>query len=437
MTGDPVGSVLVEAVRTRVVALAAQAVGEMPADHLPAALKRVATFAPARRARLAGTQIAAVLESDPTFRGHLAAHVRPALGELGAAVLDGQVPAAADPVEVAAAAYLLRPDGWETLVEQAQQSLTAGSEDDARHAAERADRLQRRVDDLEATLERLRERLGGQVEHLKSENTDLRRKLGETRQRLRAAEEAAQEAVAAQDRDVAAANTERATAEQDVRRLRTRVSELEESLGAARRTERAEKLTEGMRARLLLDTLVDAAQGLRRELGLPAAERRPADAISAHLGQEGTRVSTGRGSRAVDDPALVEELLRLPRAHLIVDGYNVTKSALPELALDRQRERLLSAVAPLVARTGAELTVVFDAADTQVRPLVATPRGVRVLFSPVGVIADDVIRDLIAAEPQGRSVAVVTSDQAVARDVVAEGFRVVASAALAQLVRLG
>ena len=34
------------------------------------------------------------------------------------------------------------------------------------------------------------------------------------------------------------------------------------------------------------------------------------------------------------------------------------------------------------------------------------PRGVRVLFSPVGVIADDVIRELVGAEPQGRPVVV-------------------------------
>ena len=34
------------------------------------------------------------------------------------------------------------------------------------------------------------------------------------------------------------------------------------------------------------------------------------------------------------------------------------------------------------------------------------------------MIADDVIRDLVAAEPQGRPVVVVTSDQEVVRDVV-------------------
>ena len=140
---------------------------------------------------------------------------------------------------------------------------------------------------------------------------------------------------------------------------------------------------------------------------------------------------------AVDDPALLEQLLALPRVHMVVDGYNVTKTAWPDLSLEKQRDRLMGALAPLVARSGAEVTVVFDAADKKERPLVNRPRGVRVLFSPVGVIADDVIRELVAAEPQGRPVVVVTTDQAVVRDVTKAGARAVASAALARLLARG
>ena len=58
-------------------------------------------------------------------------------------------------------------------------------------------------------------------------------------------------------------------------------------------------------------------------------------------------------------------------------------------------------LAPLVARTGVETTVVFDAGASSSRPVVSSPRGVKVRFSPEGVIADDVIRDLAAAEPEG------------------------------------
>ncbi len=51
----------------------------------------------------------------------------------------------------------------------------------------------------------------------------------------------------------------------------------------------------------------------------------------------------------------------------------------------------------------------------------------RVLYSPAGVIADDVIRELVAAEPQGRPLVVVSSDQEVAGDVVRAGARAVAA----------
>ncbi len=104
---------LPDVVRARVVALAADSLGSMPVEQLPPALKRVASFAPGRRAKLAGTQIAGVLETDETFRDRLAVQVRARVAELAQALDEGTTPAAADPVELAAVAYLLRPEGWE------------------------------------------------------------------------------------------------------------------------------------------------------------------------------------------------------------------------------------------------------------------------------------------------------------------------------------
>ena len=131
---------------------------------------------------------------------------------------------------------------------------------------------------------------------------------------------------------------------------------------------------------------------------------------------------------------LLEQLLTMPRSRLLVDGYNVSKSAWGQSALEAQRQRLLRSLAPLVARTGAETTVVFDAANLTSRPVVAAPRGVKVVFSPPGVIADDVIRDLVAAEPPGRTVVVVTDDQEVIRDARAAGARVASASALVALL---
>ena len=65
----------------------------------------------------------------------------------------------------------------------------------------------------------------------------------------------------------------------------------------------------------------------------------------------------------------------MPRARLLVDGYNVSKAAWPTSSLEAQRIRLLTGLAPLVARTGAETTVVFDAAETDHRPRGARRAG--------------------------------------------------------------
>jgi predicted RNA-binding protein with PIN domain len=296
------------------------------------------------------------------------------------------------------------------------------------------ERLQRQLDTAVEEAKAARRRNRDQVTDLKRQNAELRHKLGDARARTRAAEESAARAEAAAAELSSATVAAVSGQEAELRRLRNRVDELEGELTALRRAGRAERGTETLRARLLLDTLLDTAQGLRRELALPAVTITPADLVEAHIAEEGSRASSGHGSMTSDDPVLLDQLLALPRVHLIVDGYNVTKTAWPELSLERQRDRLLGGLAPLTARSGAEVTVVFDASEIKDRPLVNRPRGVRVLYSPEGVIADDLIRELVAAEPQGRPVVVVSSDQEVARDVRQAGARSVAAMALARLL---
>ena len=426
---------LPETVRVRVVALAADALGRLQADTLPPSLRRVATFAPQRRARLAGSQIAGVLERDADFRKSVAEVVREGVPELADAVELGSAPPAADPVDLAALAYLLRPDGWVGLVTAATDAVDAdriGAEH--RRASGEIDALRARLDQAEHELKELRARHREQLATLKAENADLRRRLGEARSRARDAQDEAQRALAeaSETRTVAASTT--AAGDAEVRRARQRLEELERELAGLRRTERSGRDAATVRARLLLDTVVEAAQGLRRELSLPAVEGAPADQVVAEVAGTGSSEPSGHGSLASDDPALLDGLLAMPKVHLVVDGYNVTKAGWPDLTLGQQRDRLLAGLGPVAARSGAEVTVVFDAAETADRPPVAKPRGVRVLYSPVGVIADDVIRDLVDAEPTGRVVVVVSSDREVVRDVAASGARPVSSAALVRLL---
>ncbi|MFD8812803.1 NYN domain-containing protein, partial [Streptomyces sp. NPDC059627] len=113
---------------------------------------------------------------------------------------------------------------------------------------------------------------------------------------------------------------------------------------------------------------------------------------------------------------------------LVVDGYNVTKTGYPQMPLEKQRLRLLGQLSQLAAQTGAEVTCVFDGAELAAPVLLAPPRGVRVLFSKPGVTADELIRQLVRAEPPGRPVIVASTDREVADGVARAGAPPVASA---------
>ncbi len=213
-----------------------------------------------------------------------------------------------------------------------------------------------------------------------------------------------------------------------MRRARLRVAEAESALLASRRAVREGRSLEDIRARLLLDTVVEAAAALRRELALPPVSALPADLVEADV--PGEAVTAAERALLPDDPALLDQLVSLPQAHLIVDGYNVTKTGFPDLSLEEQRNRLLTGLSHLAARSGAEVTCCFDGAALEGRVPAATARRVRVLFSRAGETADELIRRLVRAEPQGRPVCVVSSDREVADGVRRAGARPVSAAAL-------
>ena len=393
---------LPEAVRARLVSLVAASLADV--SPLPATLKQVAGFAPARRARLGASAIMSELERDDELRERVAVQVR--------------VRATGDVGDVAALAWLERSEGWQDAVRRVPERAAQTS-----NGSQQEQRLRERADEADRTLREVRRSHKAALDALKAEVSTLRRTLGETRTKERAARE---EAEAARGR----AEETAARLERELRQLRAQVAKLEEQAGDQRRQTRSDRDEVTVRARLLLETINDAAVGLRRELGLPNVSGNPGDRVEAPLADEGTREPTSTGSMAPSSPALLEQYLALPRSRLIIDGYNVTKTTWPTLSLEAQRARLLALLSALVARTKAEATVVFDAAASESRPVVASPRGVKVLFSPVGVIADDVIRELVAAEPAGRVVVVVTEDRELADDVRRDGARVVAPGAL-------
>ena len=409
---------LPEAVRLRVVAQVAEVLPDVP--QLPAGVRRVASFAPARRARLGATAIGAALD-DEEFRERA-----------GVQVAARPEPAAEDDVAVAARAWVTRPEGWAEVVAERASRVAAVAPPDARDRE--LDRLRARLAEAEDTVRELRAGQREVEDRHKEEHTSLRRKVGEARTAEREARAEAERATA----ELAAARGEVgdrvAALEKENRRLRAEVERRDAEDLQARRLARTERDEVTLRARLLLETVVDAATGLRRELALPPVEGTPGDRVAADVAAAGVRTPSSAGALGAAHPAVLEQLLAMPRARLIVDGYNVSKHAWPSSSLEAQRNRLAGSLAALVARTGAETTVVFDAAETDHRPPVVAPRGVRVLYSPRGVLADDVVRDLVGVEPQGRVVVVVTADRAVATDVAAAGARVVDPDALLGLL---
>jgi len=419
--GEPV---LPEVVRSRVLALAATALGRLPADQVPPPLRAAARFTPSKRVRLAGPALAATLSADAVFRLRAAQQVELESPDMAEAARTGVLPGAADPVELAAAAYLLRPAGWTELVERSRAALeerAIRTRDRARDAE--VDKLRAELADAHTAQREQAQRARAAAEAARAEADTLRRQLREQTGARRAAERArtAAEEALAEERRRTAAEDSRGQAE--LRRLRQRLAEAEDALEAGRRAARGSRQSDEARLWLLLDTLTAAAQGLRRELALTPTDERPADSVAASQPRPDARTARG------DDPDLVDRLLELPRVHLVVDGYNVTKSGYGELPLAAQRSRLIQGLGALVARTGAEVTVVFDG-STRPPAMPPAPRGVRVLFSAPGEIADDVIRRLVAAEPEGRPLMVVSSDKEVATDVARAGAYAVPSALL-------
>jgi predicted RNA-binding protein with PIN domain len=134
-----------------------------------------------------------------------------------------------------------------------------------------------------------------------------------------------------------------------------------------------------------------------------------------------------------DSDAAAEYLMR-SGASVLIDGYNVAKLAWPKLDLAGQRVVLLDAVENLARRYGSDVTVVFDGTDV-IGANAEQRRVIRVMYSPEGVIADDVIRDEVRRLPATRQVVVVTNDREIIGDVRAMGANTIASDQLLALFK--
>lgn len=350
-----------------------------------------------------------MIETDDDFRKRIAR---------------GAVP---DLVDEIGRVWLRRPAGWEERLRQLVAEAEADEEQaDAARQLRRAERRREAAEQAaartRAELVVLEERLGERDEVIEGLRSDVV-KLGEEIESLRAElADTRTEARHARDRE-RAATTKLAAAESaraDAAAARGEAEEVrDEALAdrAALAAERSELARLAATAESLAAQLTSLAAP--RASGSPPAVRRTALALP--------------GGVMGDSEAAAEYLLR-SGASVLVDGYNVAKLAWPDLDLAGQRIVLLDAIENLVKRFGSDVTVVFDGADVTG----ATADGrrvVRVVFSPAGVIADDVIRDEVRRLPPTRQVVVVTNDQAIVRDVRAMAANTLSSDQLIALLR--
>ena len=124
--------------------------------------------------------------------------------------------------------------------------------------------------------------------------------------------------------------------------------------------------------------------------------------------------------------------------HIIIDGYNLIRRS-PELrrherhSLEEGRRALIRALTIYRRLRPHRITLVFDG-NVGGAPQMGRDRegDILILYSPRGVTADEVIRDL--AERRDGETVVVTSDRAVASFVERRGATVVSADQFAEIL---
>lgn len=390
------------------VLMAAEGQKRKPALVYPKELKPY--FNKGRLPSAALGRLRRVIDADPVFRARLAAGALPEL------------------VDDVGCLWLEHRDGWEQRASELTAQIDADAEsgdgkaklrraEKRREAAEqaaartRAELLHRdevvaiqanEIDDLRAEVTKATEALAG----MRTELTDVRMEIRHARDReaaARAKEQAAVEQLQSVQHQPAVSASPTSSATHDPIQVPGHHDEIAAAAEAARSLAAQLEL-------LLVSNDEDAVHAAQRARNV----RRTPLALPG-----GVIASSGEAA----------EFLIRSDAPLIIDGYNVAKLGWPNRPLEQQRDVFLDAVDNLVRRFGADVTVVFDGASV-VGAHAPRRRLTRVVYSPEGTIADDVIRDEVKRIPTTHAVVVVTNDAEIVRDVRADGANVVPSNAL-------
>jgi predicted RNA-binding protein with PIN domain len=312
--------------------------------------------------------------------------------------------------------WLSRPDGWEetiatALPDKVVDDTTALRREERRRLAAQAAAARVSAELLGLADELQRERLAKAP--IVAERDRQRAELDELRQRLRESQRAEHASAQA----LAKVESELLEARHQIR------ESIDLPLAASIDTSVVRSLVEEAASasseivRMLADALAELAAGdeLPPDPAPPARISRPRRTPIRLPG--GVREGTVEAA---------ESLLRTKGSAILIDGYNVAKLGWPALELDQQRERCVSAAENLAKRWHMAMTIVFDGATIE-GAHTSTRRRVRIVYSPAGVSADDVLRAEVAAVEVNKPVVLVTNDRAIVTDVAAAGANTVSS----------
>ncbi len=356
------------------------------------------------------------IEGDDVFRQRIAAGALPELvDEVGRLWLQRPPNWVADAeAHIRRAAQEAESIDTAAALKRSEKRRAAAEEATVRSLADVA-RLRALVDEHQAEVDRLRADLTKADESLaevKMELIDVRNEARHSRDREAAA--AARLAAVIAERDalavaqvapVPAPAADIAPTELELQQLRDLAD-----ISARAATDASERVAEML---------------ARRE----RAVARPAPSIASQPRPTGRRRPVPLPGGIIASSAEAASFLARSGAAMIVDGYNVAMLGWPNLTLEAGRSALIESMENLARRFGTEVTTVFDGAGI-VGAHAGRRRATRVVFSPPGVIADDVIRSEIERLPADRHIVVVTNDAEVVRDARAAGCNVVSSNAL-------
>ena len=357
--------------------------------------------------KLPGTALAqarAAIEGDVDFRKRLASL------------------ATIDFVDQLGLLWLTRPDGWSETVAEIRPVKLVDDEaalrrEERRRLAAQASALRGRVELLNLATDLERERTAksdvmAEFDRLRGELDDMRTRLREAQR----AEHAAAQALA--------------KVESELHDARSTAS-VPEPNPVAEPTSRP--VIDTTAVRTLLDDAVSASTDALRLLTAAIGELHEVDDQAESGAARPERQGHARrkairlpGGVLADTVESAEFLLRSKGARTLIDGYNVAKLGWPSLDLDHQREQCIVAAENMAKRWNMTVTIVFDGATIE-GAHTSTRRRVRIVYSPAGVSADDVLRAEVACVDVGKPVVVVTNDRAIITDVVAAGANTVSS----------